>query len=79
ADLVILDIAMPEMSGWEVCKAIKENPHTKHIPVLMFTVMTRDEDVTKSFECGADAHLKKPFTMAELIEAVERLLERSRG
>jgi len=77
ADLVILDIAMPEMSGWEVCRAIKSDPATKHIPVLMFTVMTRDEDVSRSFESGADAHLKKPFTMRELLEAVETLLRRS--
>jgi CheY-like chemotaxis protein len=62
--------------GWEVCRKIKTDPNLKHIPVLMFTVMTRDEDVNRSFESGADAHVKKPFTMAELIEAVNRLLKR---
>ncbi len=79
ADLVILDIAMPEMSGWEVCRIIKSDPALRHIPVLMFTVMTRDEDVNRSFESGADAHLKKPFTMRELLEAVESLLAHAQG
>ncbi len=79
ADLVILDIAMPEMSGWEVCRIIKSDPALRHIPVLMFTVMTRDEDVNRSFESGADAHLKKPFTMRELLEAVENLLAHAQG
>lgn len=76
-DLVLLDVAMPGMNGWEVCGRIKADEKLKQIPVVMFTVYGSEEDVMLSRECGADAHLSKPFDMEELLEIVDRLLSKT--
>jgi DNA-binding response OmpR family regulator len=76
-DLVLLDIMMPGMDGWEVCKRIKSNGLTRDIPVAMFTVKSAEEDERKSFECGADAHLTKLLNMRELLETIESLIKKA--
>jgi DNA-binding response OmpR family regulator len=73
-DLVLLDVAMPGINGWEMCRKIKANWKLRHIPVVMFTVYGSEEDVEQSRECGADAHIKKPFDMEELLRIVDRIL-----
>jgi CheY-like chemotaxis protein len=75
-DLILLDVMMPGMKGWEVCEKIKADEKLKHIPVVMFTVRTSDEDIEQSRECGAEAHINKPFDRKELLETVERLLRK---
>jgi DNA-binding response OmpR family regulator len=76
-DLIILDIMMPDASGWQVCKEIKEKNETKDIPVAMFSVRTSAGSVKKSYEYAhADAHIKKPFTMEELLGTVKSLLQK---
>lgn len=74
--LVILDIMMPGLDGWEVCRRIKENPRTNSIPVLMVSVKKDDEDVKNSMEYArADGHLGKPIDLKRLTVAVKDLLE----
>lgn len=73
-DLIILDVMMPGMKGWDVCHKIKGDSSLKAIPVLMFTVRTSDVDKTMARECGAEAYLSKPFNVADLLATVEDLL-----
>ncbi len=73
-DLVILDIMLPEIDGFEVCRRIKENPATSTIPVVMLTAKKNSLDVARGTEVGADAYLTKPFKSAKVIEVIEELL-----
>jgi PleD family two-component response regulator len=78
-DLLILDLAMPGMSGFEVCRAIKSNPFTARIPVLMLTAMGGIDSKVEGFEAGADDYLSKPFDPRELrarVAALVRLVRR---
>lgn len=76
-DLVLLDVMMPGLNGWEVCTRIKSRKETVNIPVGMLTVRNSKEDKLKSFEkCGADWHISKPIDHESLLEAVKWLLER---
>jgi twitching motility two-component system response regulator PilG len=76
-DLVLLDVVIPDMNGWEVCRRIKADEKLRQIPVVMFTVYDNKEDVMRSHECGADAHLSKPFDREELLDVIRRFLIRS--
>ena len=73
-DLMILDLAMPGMTGFEVCRAIKRNPFTSRIPVLMLTAQSQVEQKVEGFEAGADDYLPKPFDPRELRARVTALL-----
>ncbi|MEK6646033.1 MAG: response regulator [Candidatus Firestonebacteria bacterium] len=73
-DLLILDVMMPEVNGWEVCKKVKENPQTKDIPVIILTAKTQNVDTLMSFECGADEYAPKPFDYPELSLQIKKLL-----
>jgi twitching motility two-component system response regulator PilG len=73
-DLVILDIMLPEIDGFEVCRRIKENPATCTIPVVMLTAKKNSQDVARGTEVGANAYLTKPFKSAKVIEVIENLL-----
>ncbi|HEX2244169.1 MAG TPA: response regulator, partial [Gammaproteobacteria bacterium] len=73
-DLVLLDIVMPEMSGYEVCRKIRENPNTKMLPVVMVTALDPGEERVKGIEAGADDFLTKPINQAELLARVKSLL-----
>ncbi|MEE9152262.1 MAG: response regulator [Thermoplasmata archaeon] len=73
-DLILLDIMMPGIDGWETCRKIKSDKETKDIPVAMFTVRGSAGSIKKSLECGADDHISKPFDMEDLIGTVKRLL-----
>jgi len=74
-DLVLLDVMMPEISGWEVCATLKNHPDTQAIPIVMLSVRSEIRDMITSMQAGADDHLTKPFTRRKLIASVERLLE----
>src|SRR5579863_4220866 len=63
-DLILLDVMMPEMDGYEVCRRLKANPDTKEIPVIFLTGQTQAEDETKGFEVGAVDYIHKPFSAA---------------
>lgn len=73
-DLILLDVMMPEEDGWEVCKKIKSDEKHKDIPVAMLTVRASEEDMNKSIDHGADAHINKPFDVEDLLDRVESLL-----
>jgi CheY-like chemotaxis protein len=61
-DAVLLDVMMGDMSGWDVCRDLKNNPETKDMPIIMLTVMAEDDSIKRSFEyAGADWHITKPF------------------
>ena len=75
-DLVILDIMLPELDGFEVCRHIKENPATKNIPVVMLTAKKNSQDYARGMEMGADAYMTKPFKSAKVIETIEGLLKK---
>lgn len=76
-DLVILDVMIPELDGFEVCRRIKASPETSHIPVVMLTAKKNQQDVECGERMGADAYLTKPFKAVVIMEAVEHLLRRS--
>jgi len=73
-DLIILDIAMPEIDGYEVCVSLKNNPATRGIPVIMVTALALIQDKKKGLECGADGFIFKPFDPMVVINEIERLL-----
>ncbi len=78
-DLVLLDVVMPGMSGFEVCKAIKSAEKTKHLSVVLVTALGRDIDRRMGEESGADGYITKPFTSDLLIEEVEATIKEARS
>ena len=73
-DLILLDIMMPDMNGYEVCKKLKENPKTMAIPIIMVTALREKEDKIKAIEVYADDFLSKPVDYYELSVKVRSLL-----
>lgn len=75
-DLVLLDVMLPEVDGFEVCRQIKSNPLTSHIPVVLLTAKKGREDMAKGEEVKADWYITKPFKSAMVIETIQRFLNR---
>jgi DNA-binding response OmpR family regulator len=75
-DVIVLDIMMPKMDGYEACKKLKADPTTKTIPVILLTAKGRDVDRKLGTEAGADDYVVKPFSPGRLIERVEGMLKR---
>ncbi len=73
-DLILLDIMMPKINGFEVCKKLKSNPSTQFIPVVMVTALQEVEDKIRGIEAGADDFISKPFNKMELMARVKSLL-----
>ncbi|MBW2477607.1 MAG: response regulator [Deltaproteobacteria bacterium] len=73
-DLVLLDIMLPEIDGFEVCRRIKSNEATKHIPVIMLTAKKSREDMARGEQVGADWYITKPFKSAMVIETIQRFI-----
>ena len=76
-DLILLDVMMPQMDGYEVARRLRQNPETASIPILMFTAKAMLDDKVTGFEAGADDYLTKPTHPAELQAHVKSLLSRS--
>ncbi len=77
-DVVILDLNLPKMDGYEVCRQIKSSDQTRHIPVVMMTAAyVRVEDADRGTALGADEYVVKPFLREVLIHNVERLIDKS--
>src|SRR5262245_19658113 len=74
-DLIVLDVMMPHLSGWEVCATLKNLPETSATPVVMLTVKSEIKDLITGMQVGADDYLTKPFTKRDLLGTIQRLLE----
>lgn len=75
-ELVVLDLMLPDLSGTEVCKALKGDPRTRDIPVLMLTAKGEEIDRVLGFELGAEDYVVKPFSVRELLLRIQALLAR---
>jgi DNA-binding response OmpR family regulator len=75
-DVIVLDIMMPKMDGYQACKKLKSDPQTKSIPVILLTAKGRDVDRQLGSEAGADDYVVKPFSPGRLIERVEGMIKR---
>jgi DNA-binding response OmpR family regulator len=73
-NLILLDVMMPQRSGFEVCQAIRENPAWNTIKIIMLTAKGRDIEVTKGLALGADSYVTKPFSTKELLAKVREML-----
>lgn len=78
-DLIILDIIMPDMDGYEVCKAIRTDPWLSQVPVLFLTAKVKTQDKIAGFIAGADDYLCKPFNLDELLLRVQAILRRTKN
>ena len=77
-DLIILDIMMPKIDGYEACRILKANPLTKGIPVVLLTAKGRDIDKRLGYEVGATDYIIKPFSPNKLVDRIHQLLVGSR-
>ena len=73
-DLILLDVMMPRLSGYDVCQKVRENPAWAGIRIIMLSAKGRDVEVNKGLAVGADAYVTKPFSTKDLIEQVVRML-----
>jgi len=78
-DLVVLDVMMPYMDGFEVLKNLKADPTTAEIPVIMLTAKAQDADVFRGWQSGVDCYLTKPFNPMELLTFVKRIFDSQGG
>ncbi len=77
-DLILLDVMMPNMDGWDTLKAIRNNKKTQYIPVIMITAVSEDQKVVSGLKIGADDYIVKPFILPNLLARVEAVLRRSK-
>jgi CheY-like chemotaxis protein len=76
-DVILLDIMMPEMDGWEVYNRLKQNPRSQHIPVIVVTARAQpSEKIAALREQGVDDYITKPFGPVQLLQSIERVLDR---
>lgn len=76
-DLILLDVMLPDESGYEIVRKLRKRPATQDIPIIMVTAKTTEMDMIKGFDGGADDYIKKPFSIMELITRVKALLRRT--
>lgn len=74
-DLVILDVNMPLMNGYQVCREIRKDPLYKKLPVIILTVNDGVKDQLKGYESGSDEYMPKPFSPIELVQRINKLLK----
>lgn len=77
-DLILLDVIMPEMDGWETLKAVRESRENKDIPIIMLTALDKEQQQISGLKFGADDYIVKPFTLPNLLARTEALLRRSK-
>lgn len=76
-DLILLDVMLPDESGYDIVRKLRKRPATQDIPIIMVTAKTTEMDMIKGLDGGADDYIKKPFSIMELITRVKALLRRS--
>jgi two-component system alkaline phosphatase synthesis response regulator PhoP/two-component system response regulator VicR len=74
-DLLISDVLMPNKNGWEVLKAVRSNPETKDMPVIILTAKNEDADMFQGYELGANYYMTKPFTKDQLLFGLKMMFE----
>jgi DNA-binding response OmpR family regulator len=72
--IIILDVMMPKLNGYLTCQRIKENLHTKNIPVILLTMKKEETDKQWGLKCGADAYITKPFKTQDLVDAIKKFI-----
>ena len=77
-DLVLLDLMIPQLNGWEVCRRLKQDAATRAIPVIMVTARVEEGDKVLGFEMGADDYVTKPFSTRELVARIKAVVRRSK-
>lgn len=75
-DLILLDVRMPKMTGYEACEALKKRPETKDIPVVFLSARGQEAEIKRGLELGAEEYILKPFAPDELYRRVEGILQR---
>ena len=75
-DLILLDVMMPNMDGWDTLKAIRKNKKTEYTPVIMITAVSEDQKVVSGLKIGADDYIVKPFVLPNLLARIEAVLRR---
>ena len=75
-DLILLDVMMPNMDGWDTLKAIRKNKETEFIPVIMITAVNEDQKIVSGLKIGADDYITKPFILPNLLARIEAVLRR---
>lgn len=78
-DLVLLDVMMPVISGYEVCGKMRERPEWRQIKIVMLSAKGREAEVSKGLSTGADLYVTKPFSTRELLDKVREMLQRQTG
>ena len=78
-DLILMDMALPEMDGWDATQRIREDPETKHIPMVALTVHTLPRERKRALDAGVDAYLSKPFDAVQFLQVVESTLKSSKN
>jgi len=78
-ELVLLDIMVPQLNGWEVCRRLKQDPETRGIPIIMVTGRVEEGDKVLGFEMGADDYVTKPFSPRELVTRVRAVVRRGKS
>jgi len=73
-DLVLLDVMMPKVSGYEVCQRMRAQPQWRHIKIVMLSAKGREVEVSKGMSLGADLYVTKPFSSTELVATIDKLL-----
>ena len=76
-DLVLLDIMLPGIDGYEVCEIVRLNPKYRNVKIIFLTAKGREEEIAKGLALGADAYITKPFSNAALVAKVKELLEKT--
>jgi CheY-like chemotaxis protein len=75
-DVVVLDVHMPELDGWQTLQRIRTDAHTETLPVVLCTVKNSDLDTALAWELGCDAYVTKPFSIAQLLREIETVVSR---
>lgn len=76
-DLILVDWMMPRMTGIEVCRALRENPETDRIPVVLLTAKAQESEVERGFAVGVDDYIVKPFSPREMLARIQAILARA--
>jgi DNA-binding response OmpR family regulator len=74
-DLIVLDIMMPKLDGYDACRRLKANPETNHIPVILLSAKGRNVDQKMGIDAGADDYITKPFSPRKLVEKINTMLQ----